>query len=76
MQTSVKVATWNLCLGLPNKKDFVLNEIELNRIDVCCMQETEIDINDPKTFFQVKLMNLNAKKAQAKEESEYTLTDT
>ena len=47
MSLSVKVATWNLCLGLPNKKDTVLHELEVNQIDVCCMQETEIEKNYP-----------------------------
>ena len=44
---SIKIATWNLCLGLPNKKDIVLCELELNKIDICCLQETEIDENYP-----------------------------
>ena len=43
----MKIATWNLCLGLPNKKDNVLRELESNKIDVCCLQETEIDENYP-----------------------------
>ena len=44
---SIKIATWNLCLGLPNKKDNVLRELESNKIDVCCLQETEMDKNYP-----------------------------
>ena len=44
---SVKVATWNLCLGLPNKKDVVIQELLTNKIDICCMQETELDQNFP-----------------------------
>ena len=42
---SVKIATWNLCLGLPNKRDIVLDELSKNDIDVCCHQETEIGMN-------------------------------
>ncbi len=42
-----RLATWNLCLGLINKKDMVLNDLSQNGIDVCCFQETEIDINFP-----------------------------
>ena len=71
MQTVMKVATWNLCLGLSNKKDTVLNEIELNSIDVCCMQETELEKITLQTFFRIRLMNLNAKKARTKEELEF-----
>jgi exonuclease III len=40
---SVRIATWNLCLGLLNKKDHVLNELNLKKIDVCCLQETDLD---------------------------------
>ena len=32
----------NLCLGLMQKKDFVLNDLDTNKIDICCLQETEI----------------------------------
>ena len=66
MQTSVKVATWNLCLGLPNKKDIVLNEIELNRIDVCCMQETEIDTNYPTNILSSKTHEFECEKSSGK----------
>ena len=42
---SLKIATWNLCLGLLNKKDIVLDELVKNDIDVCCLQETELGKN-------------------------------
>ena len=47
---SIKIATLNLCLGLPNKKNDVKKLIVENNIDILCMQETEIDpnINTPK----------------------------
>ena len=35
-------ATWNLCLGLPNKKDIVVETLKRNNIAVCALQETEI----------------------------------
>ena len=44
---AVKIATWNLCLGLLNKKDLILDELNNNQIDVCCMQETELENNLP-----------------------------
>ena len=37
-----KIATWNLCLGLANKKDLVSKTIVENEIDVCVMQEIDI----------------------------------
>ena len=42
---SIKIATLNLCLGLPNKKNDVKKLIAENSIDILCMQETEIDPN-------------------------------
>ena len=48
-QNDFKIATWNLCLGLANKKDLVSKTIVENEIDVCVMQE--IDIGYQKTRF-------------------------
>ena len=42
-----KIATWNLCLGLQGKKIAVKEEILKNKIDICCMQETEIKVDFP-----------------------------
>jgi exonuclease III len=41
----LKLATLNLCLGLPNKKLIVKELIIQEKIDVLCMQETEIPYN-------------------------------
>ena len=40
---SVKIATWNVCLGLKNKKDYVYKTIKENDIDICLLQEVEIE---------------------------------
>ena len=42
MEVKFKIATWNLCLGLVNKKDYVDEIMNKEQLDVCCMQETEI----------------------------------
>jgi exonuclease III len=40
-----KIVTLNLCLGLQNKKNLV-KEIFINeKIDILCLQETELQIN-------------------------------
>ena len=62
----MKVATWNLCLGLSNKKDTVLNEIELNSIDVCCMQETELEKNYPTNILSNKTHEFECEKSTDK----------
>ena len=41
MNCTIKVATWNLCLGLLHKKDFVKNLLHSYQIDVLNLQETE-----------------------------------
>ena len=43
----LRIATWNLCFGLQNKKDIVLDVLQENNIDLCCLQETEIEKNYP-----------------------------
>lgn len=41
----IKLATLNLCLGLQNKKNSVKNLIKNEKIDVLCLQETELTNN-------------------------------
>ena len=54
---SIKISTLNLCLGLRNKKYLVKNLLEEKKIDILCMQETEItgDIN----FKELETSNYN-----------------
>ena len=42
MTHQLKVASWNVCLGLTNKKDFIIHEIRKEQIDICCLQECEV----------------------------------
>ena len=46
-QRKIKISTINLCLGLKNKKLLVKRLMDDNKIDVLCMQETEVgnDLN-------------------------------
>ena len=39
---SIKIASWNLCLGLQNKKDYVDYKLNEESIDICGLQECEI----------------------------------
>ena len=49
-QMVLNIATWNLCLGLFHKKDYVRNLLYENDIDILNLQETElgpdIDLNN------------------------------
>ena len=38
----IKTATWNLCLGLKNKKDIVFDTLREEKIELCLLQEVEI----------------------------------
>ena len=42
LSNHITIGIWNLCLGLPNKKDIVTGILDLNKVDICCLQETEI----------------------------------
>ena len=41
MTEKIKVATWNLCLGITNKRDYIRTVLEDMDIDIMNMQETE-----------------------------------
>ena len=38
----LRIASWNLCLGLANKKDLVIDHLRQFKIAICALQETEI----------------------------------
>ena len=42
INTSLKIGTWNLCLGLANKKDMITEILKSKDIMICGLQETEI----------------------------------
>ena len=44
---SLKIATFNLCLGLKNKLDLAKDAFDFNKIDILCMQEMEIPNDFP-----------------------------
>ena len=58
MTSQLKLATWNLCLGLSNKKDIVTSYLKLHSVDVCCLQVTEIPLNFPENILSTGGYNL------------------
>ena len=50
MSEQLTIGTWNLCLGLSNKKDIVVDILSTNSVKICCLQETEIQSNFPEKF--------------------------
>ena len=51
---NIKIATWNLCLGLSNKKDYVSKIINEHKLDIVCLQETDIQLNYPINILSFK----------------------
>ena len=43
----IKVATWNVCLGIRNKKDYIIDTLRKENIDICMIQEAEIPKDYP-----------------------------
>ena len=58
MTSSYKLGTWNLCLGLSNKKDIITSYLKLNNVDLCCLQETEMPNNFPENVLSTGGCNL------------------
>lgn len=54
----VVFATWNLCLGLPNKRDNVIDTLKRNNIAVCALQETEIGEDFPEEILNSSEYNI------------------
>ena len=46
-KNNFKLATWNVSLGIANKKDTVTEVLNSEKISVCCLQETEVDKGFP-----------------------------
>ena len=67
MINTIKIGTWNLCLGLANKKDTVTSLLNTYEVGICCLQETEIPMGFPENVlnsgkFLIELENNIIKK--------------
>ena len=51
---NIKIGTWNLCLGLRNKKDSVSKILIQNKLDIVCLQETDMEQNYPHNILSFK----------------------
>ena len=50
--------TWNVCLGILNKKDIIKRLLYEHKIDVFCLQETEIPPDVPNSILTVPNFNI------------------
>ena len=51
---NITIGTWNLCLGLKNKKDYVSKIIKQHKVDIMCLQETDLELNYPRNILSFK----------------------
>ena len=68
MPCDLKIGTLNLCLGLPNKKDMVVEMLRLNKLNVCWLQETEIPENFPENILNFNGYDLELETNKEKSE--------
>ena len=73
-KTKLSIATWNVCLGVANKKDMITDCLKNKNIDICCLQETEIPMNFPEEILNVGKFVLELEQNDKKNEPEYILT--
>ena len=52
--SNITIGTWNLCLGLRNKKDYVSKIIKEHKIDIVCLQEIDIEPSYPHNILTFK----------------------
>ena len=76
MENNINFATWNLCLGLSNKRDIVTQYLHENDIKVCCLQETEIPIGFPETILNCGNYNLELELNNTKKRAGIYLHET
>ena len=43
----MRIATWNVCLGVKGKKEYIKTVINREEIDICCIQECDIKPDYP-----------------------------
>ena len=58
LNNSLKIGIWNLCLGLANKKDLVTTSLSALNIEICCLQETEIQVGFPESILNCGNYNI------------------
>ena len=62
----MRIKTWNICLGLVNKRGPVIEYLKSSNISVCSMQETEIPSNFPIGILNRNGFNLELESCELK----------
>ena len=62
----IKLSTWNLCLGMKNKKDIVYGTLKKYNIDICALKEVEIPSNYKNELLSSKDYKIEVEKTKVK----------
>ena len=54
MTDSINIGTWNLCLGLTNKKDYIKRKLIEEHLDILCVQECQVDPNMDENILTIR----------------------
>ena len=62
----MKLATWNVCLGVKGKKDYIKTVVCQEDLDICCIQECDIKPDYPMSALTFKNYNIEVEKNDVK----------
>ena len=62
----MKLATWNVCLGIKGKKDYIKTVVCQEDLDICCIQECDIKPDYPMSALTFKNYNIEVEKNDVK----------
>ena len=65
MNKKLIIGTWNLCLGLFHKKDYVRNLLSVHKLDILNLQETEIPFNVSTNLLGIANYTIEVEKTQS-----------
>jgi hypothetical protein len=64
--SKLKISTWNLCLGISNKRDYIRSTLIEEEIDILNMQETELHPDNETNQLSIKGYKLELEKNSKK----------
>ena len=62
----MRIATWNVFLGVKGKKEYIKTVINQEEIDICCIQECDIKPDYPKNALTFSNYNIEVEQNDTK----------
>ena len=75
MTVDSKIATWNLCLGLSNKKDYISHVLNREKINICSQQECEVTGNIEEKYLSIKNFKLKLEENDVKKRAGFYINN-